>query len=126
MRQPRESTVRGVSLLSALFLLFGMGFAVVIGGRLVPLYLEFKGVSQTLEGIAQGDSQDEATVRSLLVRGFDTAGVTTIKPSDVDITRADGELTVSADYDAVAPFIGNVGFVVHFHKTVTVAGAKQS
>ena len=62
----------------------------------------------------------------MLVRGFDTAGVTTIKPSDVDITRADGELTVSADYDAVAPFIGNVGFVVHFHKTVTVAGAKQS
>jgi len=126
MRQPRESTVRGVSLLSALFLLIGLGFAVVIGGRLVPLYLEFKGVSQTLEGIAQGDSQDEATVRSLLVRGFDTAGVTTIKPSDVDINRADGELTVSADYDAVAPFIGNVGFVVHFHKTVTVAGAKQS
>jgi hypothetical protein len=126
MRHRPPSGIRGVSLLSAAFLLVALGFAVVIGGRLVPLYFEFKGVSQTLDNVAHSDTQDEAGVRSLLVRGFDSADVTTIKASDVDITREDGALTVSVDYDAVAPFIGNVGFVVHFHKTVTVDGSKQS
>jgi len=120
------STVRGISLLSTLFVLIGFGFAIVIAARLVPLYLEFQGISQTFESIAHSGARDEASVRSLLARGFGTKDVKTIQPSDVDITRADGDLTVAVDYDAVAPFMGNVGFVVHFHKSVTVSGAQGS
>jgi Domain of unknown function (DUF4845) len=121
-----ESTVRGISLLSTLFVLIGLGFAIVIAARLVPIYLEFQGVSHTLENIAHSGARDEASVLSQLERGFGAADVKTIQPRDVDIMQGNGDMTVGVDYDAVAPFMGNVGFVVHFHKTVTVSGAQGS
>lgn len=126
MRSSRASYTRGMSLVSTLIFLIAFGFAVIIAGRLVPLYFEFQGVSQTLEHVSQAGSTDALSIRLTLERGFSTANVTTIKAADVDVERKDGEVTVTADYDAVAPFMGNVGFVVHFHKAVKVAGAPQS
>ena len=123
MRRPPSTRAQGVSLLSAVLVLFVFGFLVVMGGRLVPIYLEYQGVAHTLDTVAAGDSTSEASVRAVLERGFGVADVHTISARDVDITRTNGELTAVVDYDAVAPFLGNVGFVVHFHKMVTVNGA---
>jgi len=126
MRPSHATANRGMSLVSTLLGLVVFGFAVITAGRLAPLYLEYQGVVQTLDNVSRSGSADEASVRRLLERGFDTSNVSTIKAADVDISPVNGEMTVSVDYDAVAPFLGNVGFVVHFHKIVTVIGASAS
>ncbi|MEI6458505.1 MAG: DUF4845 domain-containing protein [Pseudomonadota bacterium] len=125
MRGYKTRSVRGVSLVSTLFVLVIFGLFVYIGGRLVPVYLEYRGVVQTLDAVAASGSGDIAAVRVFITRGFDSAGVHTLEPNDVEVTRQDGQLSVTVDYDAVAPFIGNVGFVVHFHKAAIISGPAQ-
>ena len=116
----------GFSLLSALMLFIGLGCAIVVAARVVPLYLEFQGVAKAMENVVSAGATEPVEIRRLLEKGFSVSDVKTLKPDDVDIARQGLGVELTADYDAVAPLAGNVGLVLHFHKEVSVAGAPQS
>lgn len=113
--------VRGLSLLSALVVLVVLGMTVYVTARLLPLYLEYKGVALTLDRLAASGAHDVAEIRRTLAAGFDSSNVTTIRAEDVDVIAAPGGFQADVTYDAVAPFLGNLGFVAHFHKAVVIA-----
>ena len=116
---PRQ---RGITMLGLLILVTFLGLFVYAGIRLVPVYLEYMNIAKTLESLKSetGGVPSPAMMRSIIGKRFDVSYVTSLQPKDIEITK-DGEgFTVRAAYDATAPFVGNVDFVVHFDKSVRV------
>jgi len=113
---------RGITMLGLLILVTFLGLFVYAGIRLVPVYLEYMNIAKTLEGLKSetGGSASPQTIRSIIGKHFDVSYITSLDPKDVEITKEGDFFTVRAAYDATAPFVGNVDFVVHFDKVVSV------
>ncbi|MFM7066367.1 MAG: DUF4845 domain-containing protein [Gammaproteobacteria bacterium] len=102
-----------VALIVAVF-----GFA---GLRLVPVYLEYQKVSGALTQLEADFATGGATeseVRRTLERRFEVDDVTSLTAREVAISRDAGQLEVTAEYTAVAPFLSNISFLVEFERTV--------
>jgi hypothetical protein len=104
---------RGITMLGLLILVTFLGLFV---------YLEYMNIVKTLEGLKSetGGSASPQTIRSIIGKHFDVSYITSLDPKDVEITKEGDFFTVRAAYDATAPFVGNVDFVVHFDKVVSV------
>jgi hypothetical protein len=116
---------RGITFIGMVFLVSFIGLFVFAAVRLTPVYLEYMNVVKALESV-KADAAGGGTavvLQRAIERQFDIDNVHSITPKDIEFSRDNGELTVHAAYDAYTPFIANVGFLVHFDKTVTVAGA---
>lgn len=116
---------RGVTIVGLLMVLAVLGVFVYAAARLVPVYVEYMNVAKVLENV-KTEAADGATLQALrlsIERHFDVEDVHSIASKDVEITRDRSSAVIHVDYDAYAPFIANVSFVVHFDKTVTTAAA---
>ena len=109
--------------LGMIILVSFIGLFVFAGLRLTPVYLNYFKVVGVVEGVHDefdGMKPTRNAIRGSISRRFDVESVGIIKAKDVKVTAVDGGFEVSARYDHVAPFIGNVSFVVHFDKTMLV------
>ena len=118
----RNHRERGMTTLGLLVLIAFVGLFVYGGIRLTPLYLEYLSVSKSLSNVAQDmdASASEAAIRDGIKKRFEIQDVSAIKATDIEITREGTVWSVRAVYDAEAPFVSNIGFIVHFDKTVTL------
>jgi hypothetical protein len=116
---------RGITLIGMLCLVSFIGLFVFAAIRLTPVYMEYMNIVKALESLKAeaATGANVAGIQRALERQFDIDDVHSLTSKDIEIARDGGELTVRATYDAYAPFIGNVGFLVHFDKLVTVSGA---
>jgi hypothetical protein len=114
-----------MTFLGMLILVSFIGLFIFAAIRLTPVYMEYMNVVKALEGLKSeaGAGANVQSFQRTLERHFEIDDVHSLSPKDIEVSRDGGTTTVRATYDAYAPFIANVGFVVHFDKTVTVAGA---
>jgi len=122
IRSPGHRT-RGVSLLSALVVMSLLGFAVYTAGRVVPLVLEYRSVVATLAQAATSGAPDAASLRAQIAQGFERGDVHTVTAADVDVLTDPAQAKLDVTYDAVAPWVGNVGLVIHFHAMAPLSQA---
>ncbi len=114
---------RGMTTLGMIILISFIGLFVFGGIRLTPVYLNYFKVSGVVEGVLKefdGQNPSRSAILMSVSRRFDVESVDQITARDVRVTAKDGGYEVSAKYDHVAPFIGNVNFLVAFNKTVFV------
>lgn len=118
----RNHRERGMTTLGLLVLIAFVGLFIYGGIRLTPLYLEYLSVSKSLSNVAQDmdASASETAIRDAIKKRFEIQDVSSIKSTDIEITREGTVWSVRAAYDAEAPFVANIGFIVHFDKTVTL------
>ncbi len=117
---------RGMTLLGMLILVGFVGVFLYAGVRLTPLYVEYMNVAKGLDNLKSevgGGGATAALIQRTLEKHFDIDDVHSITSHDVEVIREGQDLQVHVAYDAYAPFIANVGFIVRFEKTVTVSGA---
>jgi hypothetical protein len=91
--------------------------------RLSPVYLNYTKVIGVINGVQDefdGRNPTRSALRNSITRRFDVESVGEITARDVTVTAVDGGFEVRADYDHIAPFIGNVSFVVHFDQKALV------
>jgi hypothetical protein len=112
----------GITLLGLLILVTFLGLFVYAGIRLVPVYLEYMNVAKTLESLKSetGGAASPQVIRNIIGKRFDVSYITSLAAKDVEVTKEGDFFTVRAAYDANAPFVGNIDFVVHFDKSVSV------
>ena len=58
-----------------------------------------------------------------LEKRFDIEDIHSLSYKDVEIRKEGSGWSVRAEYDAQTPFVANVGFIVHFDKTVNLGGS---
>jgi len=118
-----QSRQTGITTVGFLILAVFIGLFAFAGMRLSPVYLNYMKVTGVLDGVfKEFDSQNpsRASIQKSIRRRFDVESVTVITARDIKIVNESGGFRIEAVYDHMAPFIGNVSFLVHFDKKVLV------
>jgi hypothetical protein len=123
MRDRTLRRERGMTTIGLIILITFVGLFVYAGIRLTPLYLEYFNVVKAVEGLKSDADQGQAAMRVGLEKRFDMDDIKSLNYKDVEITKEGSTWVVHVAYDAQTSFVGNVGFIVHFDKTVDLAGS---
>ena len=113
---------RGVTFIGWLFLLIPVAILGYVGIRLVPIYLNYMRVAQSVAQTASEMKTDEAAsltpvlIRASLSKHFDIESITFPDVKDVAITRDGTGWTIEAKFEDTAPLFGNISMVVDFDK----------
>ncbi len=113
---------RGVTFIGWLILLIPVAILGYVGIRLVPVYLNYMRVAQSVAQTASEMKTDEVTaltpvlIRATLSKHFDIESITFPDPKDVSITRDGSGWTIEAKFEDTAPLFGNISLVVDFDK----------
>ena len=116
----RIQTQAGITFVGGVVLVFFLGLFVLAGIRLLPLYFESLNVSRALTSLQSNlvGNPTDASIRAALSKRFWVDDVHSVSAADADITFADKVVTVQLIYAAEASYIGHVGLVLHFDKSV--------
>ncbi len=113
----------GMTLLGFIFMMMIVGLFAYAGFKLVPAYLEFSSVKdsmKTLKAQWGGRGSSPAQIKRDLDKIFYTSYVESVKPQHIKITRGNGGYVVTVKYDKREPFIGNLDFLMHFQHQVVL------
>jgi hypothetical protein len=113
---------RGMTFLGVLILMCFIGTFIYAVIRLTPAYLEYFEISKTFGAlqVESAGTMSPGALRVTLEKRFDIDDVTSLDPKDVEIKRDGDVWIVRGVWDVKEPFIGNVSFLVHFDKMVTL------
>lgn len=118
---------KGATLIGMLFVGILVVFVAIVVMKMVPAYIEYFSVKKVFSAMAADPALKDATpsdVRSSFARRADAGYVTVVKPDDLDISRASGQMVVSVKYRVDKPLFGNVGLYMDFAAS-TEPGAAQ-
>ncbi|MHB1175046.1 MAG: DUF4845 domain-containing protein [Sulfuriferula sp.] len=118
---------KGATLIGMLLVGIVIVFAAIVVMKIVPAYIEYFSVKKVFSAMAADPAMKDATsqeVRSSFARRSDAGYVTVVKPDDLDISRASGQLVVSAKYRVEKPLFGNLGIYMDFSAS-TAPGTAQ-
>ncbi len=107
----------GMSLLSALCVLFLLGFIAVCFIRMAPPYFEYLTVKSIISKIAMdADSADEtnATIRRKIASVFNSNQISELPPGDVEVYRSQGNTYIDANYEVRLPIVWRIDAVLKF------------
>ncbi len=114
---------KGLTFISLLFVLSILGFFVLLGLKIIPIYLDHSKVVNALKGLESTPelitkSPDE--IKMLLGRRFDMNYVSTITTNDIKITKRGTYLKVQIAYEVVEKIMGNASVLVEFDDAIEV------
>ena len=113
---------RGATFLGMLTIFSIVGLAVYAGIRLVPLYMDHMAVIRSLKDIsvALDGSATPAGIRNALAARWSIEYIASIDYKEIEISPVADGIEMRAAYDARAPFVANIFFVVEFDDAVLV------
>jgi Domain of unknown function (DUF4845) len=123
MKHTMQRRQQGMTFIGLLCILAMAGAIVYAGIRLVPVYLNYMNIVQTLEATAsdfKGDNPDPGAIRNALERHWEITTITAVDYKDVEITKDANGVSLHVAYDDMEPYLANVSLAVHFDKTVKV------
>ena len=123
MRVRPEHRQRGMTTAGLLILVSFVGLFIYAGIRLLPVYLEYFNVIKAVEGLKSDAEQGPPAMRIALEKRFDIEDIKSVSYKDIEITKEGGGYVAHVEYNAETSFVGNVGFIVHFDKTVNLSGS---
>lgn len=123
MRDRLLGRERGITAIGLIILVVFVGLFVYAGIRLVPVYLEYFNVLKAVEGLKSDADAGPQAMRIALEKRFDIDDVKSVSSKDIEITKNGHNWDLHILYDAEAPFVANVNFIVHFDKTVNLSGS---
>ncbi|MBT3505653.1 MAG: DUF4845 domain-containing protein [Piscirickettsiaceae bacterium] len=119
----------GMTLISWVIVLGIIAFLATFLMRLFPMYQEYYGVVQVMEGMEKEITANKLTkqqVRTLLSKRFNTGYIFSVKEDNIELERGKNNVHVDKiiiDYEVREPFIAHVSLVGSFHLE---AEAKQA
>ena len=125
MQQRAIRRQRGMTTLGLIILIAVVGMFVYAGIRLTPVYLEYFNVVRAVEGLKSDVEQGVPAMRIALEKRFDIEDIKSLSWKEIEFQKDGSAYSAHIAYDAQATYIGNVGFIVHFDKTVMLSGSSQ-
>ncbi|MCP1675903.1 hypothetical protein J2T57_003058 [Natronocella acetinitrilica] len=114
---------RGISLIGMLVVVVLLIFALVIGMRLTPVYLESMEISSIVGQIEnnpdlRGASRNE--IRATMQRHFQVNGIRNIGRDEITFSDTAGGTLMVVEYEARVPMIFNLDAVAKFRKEAVI------
>jgi hypothetical protein len=117
---------RGISFLGLVVLVGILGFASVIGLKLIPIYMDSWKIDGVMRAVIEDPDINRQTrnevVQSMLKRldidAVDAVNYTNYKES-MTVTKQKNSTTIDIFYRVTTPLIGNLSLVAEFDKSVS-------
>jgi len=110
---------RGVTFGGFIMVLALLGGLAIFAMKLIPAYMENGKIQKALNAIVRDPAMQAATnieiKQSFDKRAITMDNVTSVSPSDLEIGREGGTLTLSASYSKKIPLVGNVSLLIEFN-----------
>jgi Domain of unknown function (DUF4845) len=120
---------QGLTLVSLLFWGIVIIFVALLTMKLVPAYTEYFTIQKILRDIG-GDpnikSMSNGEIRDKFNKRATIDNVSTVKASDLEITREGGSTTISVEYPFQSKLVGNVSLLVDFSASSDSGGGRTS
>lgn len=113
-----KRTQRGMTLIGFILVLGVVGLFAYMGMKLIPMYSEYYGVKQALQGLATEPDiagKDPAKIKDLFFRRLYISYAENIKPEHVKLVRKDAGYLMTVDYEVRKPLIANIDVVGRFN-----------
>lgn len=108
---------RGVSL-SMLLVSGALLFIIsLLAMKSMPAWIEYGKIKKSITTIATDPSMRDAEVNAIrvaYVKRMQVENIEAVKPDDLDISKEQGELTISFAYEARVPLFANVSLIFEF------------
>ncbi len=107
----------GMGFLSWMVVIAVLGFGVVVGFRLAPIYLQAYTIDTILEDVAKDSAGKKRSKKQLwdaISKRLDINGVQGIKKENFSFTRDNGKTTIGIKYEVRTKLVGNIDGLVHF------------
>jgi hypothetical protein len=108
-------------MISWLLILIVVGFMVMIGIRITPIYLEHFAVITSLESLKKEpliSRKPVAEIRKLLFRRLDINSIRHLTKDNVTFKRSGGVTIINIKYEERRPVMGNLSLVVTFDDSI--------
>ena len=102
-----------------------MGAALLVFLKVVPAVSEYMGVRRAISAVASGADPTTATVsqlRDAFTKRARIDDITSIDASELDITKEDGKIVITASYSRKIPLVSNVSLLIDFYATSAPTG----
>jgi Domain of unknown function (DUF4845) len=112
---------RGLTIVGFILVAAVTGIFVVVGARMVPAYIEWYSVQQSLKK-ALADTRDasvQADVRRSFEKYLATDYIDSVTPADVEVTKDGSEIRASAAWTRKLHLVGNVSLYIEFEASAT-------
>jgi predicted membrane protein len=117
---------RGISLFGMFFVAMGLVFIALVVMKVIPSYIEYVSIKKVLNAMVADPQMQDAKpskIRESYVRRSGIDNITSVKADDLDISRDNGKLTLSAKYHVEKPLFDNIGIYIDFAPTTAANGA---
>lgn len=114
---------QGLTLISTLLLLGLIGFFVLLGVKVIPVYLDHSKVANALSALEKSgnvEGQTEFEIRNNLAKRFNLNYVYDVTQDDIKITKSGSYLKVAIQYEVVKKLVGNLSVLAEFNDVVEV------
>ena len=114
---------QGLTFISLAFILGLIGFFVLLGLKIGPVYLNHSKVVSTLAELKKTtdiEGQSEAEIRDSLSKRFNINYVDDVTQKDITITRHENYLKVVIAYEVITNIVGNLSVLVEFNDVMEV------
>lgn len=118
---------RGMSFWSLLYLLFTLGFYVLLGMKILPLYLNQMKIAEVVRNVAQQAKADDGqidahAIQLSLEKRWDIEDIDTLDYHDVQVATRPRGRVLAYNYDAVVNLFYNINVSIHFQDEVLIPG----
>lgn len=114
---------QGMTLISLVFLMCGIGFVAMLVLKVGPIYLEHSKVTASLAAVEESVdalNTSDSEIREMVRKRFDLNYVTNVTARDLVITKSGGYLKVQLQYEVVKNIMGNLSVLVEFNDVIEV------
>lgn len=109
---------RGITFSGLIMVLVLLVVAAIFGMKLIPAYMEDGKIQKAFDAIARDPSMQSATVAEIRDAFYKRANtmddVKQVNAADIEISKENGKLVLSANYQVKVPMAGNVSLLIEF------------
>lgn len=112
-----KKSQRGMTLIGFILTLAVVGVFIYMGMKVIPMYMEYHSVKNSLQGLARDpeiEGAAPAQVRDMFMKRLDINYATGIKPEHIKIVRQGAGQMVTVEYEVRRPLIHNLDIVGRF------------
>ena len=112
---------RGISLVGLIVILAVLGVVGILAAKIAPAYMENASIKKAIED-AKATGGSVAEMQRTFNKAAEVQDITSIKSSDLIISKETGDTEISYAYEKVIPLVGNASLVLAFEGTTAKDG----
>jgi hypothetical protein len=105
---------RGVSIIGLLVMLVILIVVALFAMKVVPSFMEYRTAKATIQAVARSGANNPQDIRRAFENRATIDNITTLKPTDLEITREGNQMVIAFSYRKEVPLFTGVGLYIDY------------